>query len=225
MDIHLISILAGKQTAESVQQTLKQPDFIDLIHRFLYAQRHPESNIEHISLDDLPAFHEKVTLYPSAVATFYAPSDISGTGGMHCEYIRATSDWGKKHERQYDCIFVNSDPSASGMHGLEVAHVRQFFSFKLAGVTYPCALVQWYSRVADEPDEDTGMWIVEPDFYPDGSQVMEVIHLDSVVRAAHLLGVCDDFVPADISHCDSLDTFASFFVNKFADHHAFAIAF
>ena len=85
--------------------------------------------------------------------------------------------------------------------------------------------MQWYSRVADEPDEDTGMWIVEPDFYPDGSQVMEVIHLDSVVRAAHLLGVCDDFVPVDISHCDSLDTFASFFVNKFADHHAFAIAF
>ncbi len=123
MDIHLISILAGKQMAESVQQTLKQPDFIDLIHRFLYAQCHPESNIEHISLDDLPAFHEKVTLYPSAVATFYAPSDISGTGGMHCEYIHATSDWGKKHKHRYDCIFVNSDPSASGMHGLEVACV------------------------------------------------------------------------------------------------------
>ena len=95
MDIHLISILAGKQMAESVQQTLKQPDFIDLIHRFLYAQCHPESNIEHISLDDLPAFHEKVTLYPSAIATFYAPSNISGTGGMRCEYIHATSDWGK----------------------------------------------------------------------------------------------------------------------------------
>src|SRR5258707_7794315 len=116
MDIHLISILAGKQTAESVQQTLKQPDFVDLICRFLYAQRHPESNIKHISLDNLPAFHEKVTLYPSAVATFYAPSDISGTGGMHCEYICTTLDWGKKHECRYDCIFVNSDPSASGMH-------------------------------------------------------------------------------------------------------------
>src|SRR5260370_11769630 len=123
MDIHLISILAGKQTAESVQQTLKQPDFVDLIHRFLYAQCHPESNIKHISLDGLPAFHEKVTLYPSAVATFYAPSDISGTGGMHCEYIHATLDWGKKHECRYDCIFVNSHPSASAMRVLNFAHV------------------------------------------------------------------------------------------------------
>src|SRR5258708_35558716 len=148
MDIHLISILAGKQMSESVQQTLKQPDFIDLIHWFLYAQCHLESNIEHISLNDLPAFHQKVTLYPSAVATFYAPSDISGTGGMRCEYIRATSDWGKKHECRYDCIFVNSDPSASGMHGLEVARVRQFFSFKLAGVLSPFALVTLYSTVA-----------------------------------------------------------------------------
>src|SRR5258708_1269222 len=123
MNIHLISILAGKQTAESVQQTLKQPDFVDLIRRFLYAQRHLESNIKHISLDDLPAFHEKVTLYPSAVATFYAPSDISGTGGIRCEDIHTTSDWGKNHECWYDCIFVNSDPSASAMRGLEIAHV------------------------------------------------------------------------------------------------------
>src|SRR5258708_12284650 len=117
MDIHLISILAGKQTAESVQQTLKQPDFVDLICRFLYAQRHPESNIEHISLDDLPAFHEKVTLYPSAVATFYAPSDISGTGGMCCEYIPAPSAWGKKHECRHTCIFFNSYPSAPAIPG------------------------------------------------------------------------------------------------------------
>src|SRR5260370_16695231 len=87
MDIHLISILAGKQTAESVQQTLKQPDFIDLIRRFLYAQCHPESNIKHISLNNLPAFHEKVTLYPSTVATFYAPITISATASLLFESI------------------------------------------------------------------------------------------------------------------------------------------
>src|SRR5260370_16977441 len=98
MDIHLISILAGKQMAESVQQTLKQPDFIDLIHQFLYAQRHPESNIEHISLNDLPAFHEKVTLYPSTIATFYVPSNISVTVAIHFHYISATFNWWKNHE-------------------------------------------------------------------------------------------------------------------------------
>jgi hypothetical protein len=149
---------------------------------------------------------------------------MSGSGGMRCEYIHATLGWGKKHKPRYDCIFVNSDPSAIGMRGLEVACIRQFFSFNFARVTYPCALVQWFSRIADEPDEDTGMWIVEPDFQPDGSPAMEIIHLDSIIRAAHLLGVCEDFVPADISYYNSLDTFSSFFVNKFADHHAFAIA-
>jgi len=144
---------------------------------------------------------------------------------MRREFIRAMPNWGKKRPR-YDCVFINSDPSAAGMRGLEIARVRQFFSFKSAGITYPCALVQWYSRVADEPDEDTGMWIVEPDFNPDRSRSMDVIHLDSIVRAAHLLGVCDEgFVPTDLTCDNSLDKFPFYFVNKFADHHAFAIAF
>ena len=201
---------------------LQLPNFIDLIHQFIYVQHHP--GIDHIP-DGLPPFHEKITLYASAVATFYAPSDISGIGGMRSEYIRAMSNWRKKRHR-YDCVFVNSDPLAVRMRGLEVARIRQFFSFKFAGVTYPCALVQWYSRVAEEPDEDTGMWIVEPDFNPDGSRFMAVIHLDSIVRAAHLLGVCEEgeSVHTDLNCDNSLDSFHFFFVNKYADHHAFAIA-
>jgi hypothetical protein len=55
---------------------------------------------------------------------------------------------------------------------------------------------------------------------------MDIIHLDSVVGTAHLLGVCgEDFVPKDLSYNNSLDAFHSFYVNKFADHHAFKIAF
>jgi hypothetical protein len=206
----------------TVQQNLQQPNFTHLIRQFIYAQCHP--GIDHIP-DNLPPFHEKITLHASAIATFYAPSDISGIGGMRSEYIRAMSNWRKKCPR-YDCVFVNSDPSAAGMRGLEVARVRQFFSFRYAGVTYPCALVQWYSRVAEEPDEDTGMWVVEPDFNLDGSRFMAVIHLDSIVRAAHLLGVCeqDEAVPTDLSCDNSLDSFPFFFVNKYADHHTFAIA-
>jgi hypothetical protein len=217
--------LVGKQTAQALEVKL-QPGFTNLICRFLHHQRHldSDSDITDVPLDELPSFHEKISLYPSAVATFYAPSDISGVGGMRRERIRAVPTWRKAGSR-YDCIFVNTDSNAPGMQGLEVARVRQFFSFNSGGVFYPCALVQWFSLVADEPDEDTGMWIVEPDFKFDGSRHMDIIHLDTIVRAAHLLGVCgDDFVPRYLSYNNSLDIFHSFYVNKFADHHAFEIA-
>jgi hypothetical protein len=82
------------------------------------------------------------------------------------------------------------------------------------------------SCIADEADENTGMWIVQPDFNPDGSRCMAVIHLDSIVRAAHLLGLCGNkYVPKELTCENSLDAFPSFFVNKFVDHHAFEIAF
>lgn len=56
------------------------------------------------------------------------------------------------------------------------------------GITYPCALVHWFSTVGDSPDDETGMWMVEPDFLR-GKRVLEVIHLDSILRGAHVIGV------------------------------------
>ncbi|KAH9014264.1 hypothetical protein EDB85DRAFT_1876526, partial [Lactarius pseudohatsudake] len=59
-------------------------------------------------------FYGKIIVYPSAVATFYAPSDISGIGGMHCERIYAVKSW-RKGPGRYDTIFFNADPSMEGM--------------------------------------------------------------------------------------------------------------
>ncbi|OAX31238.1 hypothetical protein K503DRAFT_654751, partial [Rhizopogon vinicolor AM-OR11-026] len=50
-------------------------------------------------------FYEKITLYTSAVATFYAPSDISGIGGMRYERIRAVYTW-RNGPGRYDCVFI-----------------------------------------------------------------------------------------------------------------------
>lgn len=195
------------------------PDFPDVIEKFISDQHHLENASDDSSLD-FPAFYGKITIYPSAVATFHAPSDLSGVGGMRRERIRAVKSW-RKGPGRYDTIFINTNSSIEGMKGLDVARARLFFSFTHEGVEYPCALVQWFARVGDSPDELTGMWEVEPD----QDQTLAIIHLDTIVRAAHLLPVFGPgFVPKSLSFTDTLDTFHRFYVNKYVDHHAFEIA-
>lgn len=112
------------------------------------------------------------------------------------------------------------------MHGLDVTHVRLFFSFKTGGKVYPCALIHWYLRVGDKPDKETGMWKVQPDFDADSSPLLAIIHLDTIVRATHLIGVYgNDFVPKEITFGLSLDAFHAYFINKYIDHHTFEIVF
>ncbi|KAF9235931.1 hypothetical protein BU15DRAFT_50804, partial [Melanogaster broomeanus] len=49
---------------------------------------------------------------------------------------------------------------------------------------------------------------------------MVVMHLDSIARAAHLIGTYGStLLPGDFS--DSLDVFRTFCVNRCADHHTF----
>ncbi|KAH9026128.1 hypothetical protein EDB85DRAFT_1869125, partial [Lactarius pseudohatsudake] len=118
--------------------------------------------------------------------------------------------------------------AVEGMWGLYIARVRLFFSFSFEGVHYPCALVNWFSCKDDSPDDSTGMWIVEP--YARGGDgenpSSNIIHLDTILWMAHLLPVFgSEHVSWTLSCTDTLDTFSSFYVNKYVDHHAFEIAF
>ncbi|KAK7040508.1 hypothetical protein R3P38DRAFT_2894781 [Favolaschia claudopus] len=206
-----------------------QPRLCELIRRFLYDQLHPNANISgaRVSLDRCPGFSERVFLYSSARATFYAPSDISGVGGMRFERIRATKSWYRGPAR-YDCVFLEHDTEAPGFRGLHAARVFMFFRFKYQGVDYPCALIHWFSARGDAPDPDTGMWIVTPDTVRGGdAPSLEVVHVDCLLRGAHLIGVAGrDYIPIhDFAFSDSLDAFKAFYVNKYADHHAHEIAF
>jgi hypothetical protein len=150
---------------------------MDLICKFLYKQLYPgghgpDSESAMLSPGIIPCHaaatywqlpdlsdNLNISIFPSAVSTFYAPSDIYGIGGMCCECIRAVPSWQRGLSR-YDCVFINTDPSSEGMCSLSVARVRLFFSFKFHSSNYPCALVHWFVCVGDEPDEDTGMWVV-----------------------------------------------------------------
>ena len=79
--------------------------------------------------------------------------------------------------------------------------------------------------MGDLPDADTGMWVVKPDI-SDNLISLAVIHLDTVVRACHLIPIFgSDLLPKTLLCTDTLDTFTHFYVNKYVDHHAFEVAF
>ena len=112
------------------------------------------------------------------------------------------------------------------MCDLQVVQVLLFLSFTSRRITYPSALVQWFTVVGDAPCGETGMWIVKPELQDDGAQVTSIVSINSIVRGAHLIGVyCEQFLPRDFSHFDSLSAFQAYYVNKFIDYHANEIAF
>ena len=144
---------------------------------------------------------------------------------MRREHIRATS-W-RKGQARYDTVLVNSNPEVGGVHasGFEVARVFLFFSFQHEDKEYPCALIRWYSHVGFEPDEDTGLWMVEPDTDDFGDPHLAIIHVDSIYRAVHLLPAHQNstFVERTVTMHSSLDIFQLFYINRFADHQSFEV--
>ena len=211
---------------ESLAIKINQPSLPELIRRFLYDQKYPDCPLTstNVSLHACPPFTGMISVFASAAANYYAPSDPSGVCGMRREHIRASPSW-RQGPARYDCAFVNSKPGLDAMRGLSIVRILLFFSFVFDDKTYPCALAHRFSLVAEEPDEDTGMWVVQPEVEDDGSPTISVVHLDYIFRAAHLLPIYGDDPIDSISPHESLDTFPAFYVNKYIDHHAFQIAF
>lgn len=206
---------------------LKIPSLPALIRFFLFDQLHPNSEQtgREVGLNRCPPFNGRVRIFPSAIAIYYAPSDPSGPRGMHRERIRSVRSWRGGRSRR-DCVFVSHDESLPGFRGLHIARVHLFFSFSFGQISYSCALVTWFSPVADEPDSDTGMWIVAPDVVSNHTYPMDIISLDSIIRSAHLIGVAgEDYIPREVGPSESLDVFREFYVNKFADHHSHEMVF
>ncbi|KAH8102582.1 hypothetical protein BXZ70DRAFT_1070857 [Cristinia sonorae] len=165
----------------------------------------------------------KVHVHHSLACTFFAPSDPCGSGGMHREFIRATSSWWDGPAR-YDCALIpTEDAHSSGVGRFDIARVKLLFSFKYNDVLYPCALVHWYGRVFNEPEETTGLWIVEEQSFPDERPFLEVVHIERIYRAAHLIPVfdCEDPVPEDLTFDQTLSHYKSFYLNKYVDGHMF----
>lgn len=111
------------------------------------------------------------------------------------------------------------------MQGLRVVRIKLLFSFNFEGVCYPCALVEWFRTMGNRPDPDTGLWKVKPDM-THGERDMSVLHLDTFLRGAHLLPVFGSRpIPHNFHYSYTLDSFQSYFVNKYIDHASHEMVF
>ncbi|KAH9024047.1 hypothetical protein EDB85DRAFT_2150734 [Lactarius pseudohatsudake] len=197
---------------------IKQPKFPLVFSQFLYKVSHPDEQVAPSTIRECPAFEGIIKVYHSAIATFYAPGDLSGSGGLRRERIRSTPHF-FGHPRR-DTVFVVLNDSQPGMEGMEIGRVLLFFSFEYRRKSFSCALINWFVH-ADERDPDTGMWVVKQEVDRRGQPTLEVIHVDSIARAAHLLPIYGSSrVPEDFDYHNALDTYYSFFVNHYVDHHA-----
>ncbi|KAH8988449.1 hypothetical protein EDB86DRAFT_2808336, partial [Lactarius hatsudake] len=101
-----------------------------------------------------------------------------------------------------------------------------FFSLEHSGENFPAVLVWWYtlSDSSGHRDGVTGMWLVKREYNRDQKPHLAVVHIDTIFRAVHLLPTLDGpNATKGFSYTDTLDSYAIFYVNKYADHHSFEI--
>ncbi|OJT09332.1 hypothetical protein TRAPUB_14211, partial [Trametes pubescens] len=94
----------SRLSIEVLSEKLEQPGLLELIQHFLYMSIYPDDP-DDIFIDDLPELplRLKMGLHLSASATFLAPSELCGPGGMHREMIRCNPTWFKEIPR-YDTV-------------------------------------------------------------------------------------------------------------------------
>ena len=208
-----------------VAASINQPRLPELVRCFLYDQLHSDTNISSfdVPLESCPCFNGHIAMFHSAIAHFYAPSDMSGAGGMRQERIRSTPSWQGVAEHR-DTVVIETDGDREGMAGMHIGRVLLFFSFIRNDIYYPCVLVHWLVTVGPHVDDETGLWIVKLETVTGNGNRSQphlaVVHLDCIARAAHLIGVYGSaFLPEDFDFTFALDAFQSFYINTYTDHH------
>ncbi len=115
---------------DGLAQIIHQPWFPEVLQHFLWDQLNfdPSRSPHDVPLDECPCFGGHINVYHSAVACFYAPSDLCSTGGMYHKRIQSTPNWHEEYP-QFDTVFVETDAELPGMCGMLVGRVLLFFSF------------------------------------------------------------------------------------------------
>jgi hypothetical protein len=89
----------------------------------------------------------------------------------------------------HDTVFIETDGDQPGFLGMVVACVLMFFSFEYRRTSHSCALVHWFVHDEDVLDEDTTMWEVRLECGWRNQPLIEVISINSIICAAHLLPI------------------------------------
>ena len=197
-----------------------------LVRNFLFYQENPDfiGTPSIVACPTTEAIHD-ISVFHSAKAIFCAPSNNSGIEGLYHETIRSTPRWLTSGimAPHRDCVLIATGLDTAGVRSLEVTRVHLLFSFAFRDQVFECALVHEFCKSFTDPDPDNGLWIFEPDLTADRSRIMSVVHLDSIIRAVHLLPVFKDDtpIPREINFTHTLNVFKSFYLNKYIDYHAF----
>jgi len=212
------------KTITTLATDLKQPKLLELIRRFLYNEDKPCIPYQgfDVALSECPYPSSRIHVYHSAACVFHAPSDPSGLGGMRREHIRVTPRWFRTSKPRFDSVFLKCDQLGRPADPFCAARVLLLFSIKYKGIERHCALVHWYEILGEEPDEETGMWIVRNGRQNGILPNLTVVNIDWIFRAVHLIAVYGaTYIPRHLRQHDSLEAFKTYYVNKFADHHVF----
>ena len=102
---------------QALAHHILQPNLPLLTSRFVHSQLNNADPDIATPYHDI--FESPVAVFHSAMSTFYAPSDLSGLGGIHSEYIQSTPSWRNGSARR-DTVFLERDPDVPGMKGLHV---------------------------------------------------------------------------------------------------------
>ena len=131
------------RTIEGLATHIEQPKFPSLLWRFLYERVHPDAEVSSadVDLEDCPFFGGSIYVFHSAIARFYAPSNLCGAGGMYRERIHSNPNWHGEYARR-DTMFVEINVELEGMQGMAIARAILFFSFTFRDENLPCALVR-----------------------------------------------------------------------------------
>ena len=126
-----------------------------------------------------------------------------------------------------ESVFIeNGGGEGDSFQGLLVTQVLLLFSFRHMQKTYKAVLVDWFLWVTEQSDNLTGMWIVAFEENCQGQHIHTVVSLDTILHPAHLISIYEDaMVPIDFHFMHCLDTFCTYYVNKYIDHHSHTIAF
>jgi hypothetical protein len=201
------------------------PDLHLKLRRLIHERRFPDEDVDEVEDDALPHYEGRLSIYDSASAIFYAPSELAGPHGMHLEIIRSKSLWRGEYERR-DTVLVKAGDNNDILGGMYVARIVRFLSFTYDGVRQPCALVEWYLPLDAEPDEVTGMWRVRSHLQRRrrGEQIarrhMDLIRLEDIVRGCHLVPEYGERWIDHTHFSHSLLRYRTFFVNHYIDFHS-----